>query len=88
MEFEMKNTSNTVHSRVLRLVAEVLALSAEKVTQEALLNADLGATSMDLVSIAIAIDDEFDVEIDLAALPKGDVTVAQVVDHVADLVGA
>lgn len=84
----MKNTSNTVRSRVLRLVAEVLSVPLEKVAPDALLNADLGATSMDLVSIAVAIDDEFNLEINLASLPKGDVTVAQVVDHVAGLVGA
>ena len=84
----MKNTSNTVRSTVVRLVAEVLSVPSEKVAPDALLNADLGATSMDLVSIAIAIDDEFNLEINLAALPKGDVTVAQVVDHVEGLVGA
>ncbi len=53
----------TVIRRVKELVAEKLGIDVDEVTEEADLVDDLGADSLDLVDLAMAIEDEFGVTI-------------------------
>lgn len=46
------------------LIVENLGVNEEEVTQEANLIEDLGADSLDAVELSMAIEDEFDVEIE------------------------
>jgi len=71
-----------VGETVRRLIAEVLELPVGNVMDSALLAEDLNASSMDLVAVALALDDEFDLEIDLSGLPQSEVSVGQIVDYV------
>ena len=49
--------------RARKVIADHLGLDVEKVTDEASLIDDLGADSLDFVEIAIALEEEFDVEL-------------------------
>lgn len=52
-----------VFDKVKELVAEQLDVDAEKVVAEANIQDDLGADSLDVVDLVMALEDEFDVEI-------------------------
>ena len=43
---------------------------------------DLNATSMDIVTLVMALDDVFGTEIDLTAVPESNVTVDWIVDFI------
>jgi acyl carrier protein len=49
----------SVYERVRKIVAEQLDIDEGKITPEALLKDDLGADSLDLVEIVMALEDEF-----------------------------
>ena len=49
--------------RVQKIVVEHLGVEADKVTQEASFIDDLGADSLDIVELVMAIEKEFDIEI-------------------------
>ena len=78
----MEFNRNEVSTRVIALVSETLAIHADQLTEQTSLGGDLNASSMDVVALAIALDDEFRIEIDLSELPAGDATVKDVVDYV------
>lgn len=56
-------TSGAVEARVIKLVARHLTLPRGEVTADADFHDDLGCDSIDMVSIAMAAEDEFGVEI-------------------------
>ncbi len=76
-----------VRKSVRRIICEVLDLPPQKAADSALLADDLNASSMDLVAIALALDDEFGLEIDLAALPQEQVSVGEIIAYVLDRIG-
>ena len=49
--------------RVKKIVVEHLGVDAEKVTEEASFIDDLGADSLDIVELVMAMEEEFEVEI-------------------------
>ena len=49
--------------RVKKIVVEHLGVEAEKVTEEASFIDDLGADSLDIVELVMAMEEEFDLEI-------------------------
>ena len=49
--------------RVKKIVVEHLGVDAEKVTEQASFIDDLGADSLDLVELVMALEEEFDCEI-------------------------
>ncbi len=70
-------------ARVKELIAEELALDEEEVTAEASFIEDLGADSLDVVELVMAIEEEFDIEIpDEDAEQIG--TVQDAVDYLED----
>lgn len=50
--------------KVVEIIVENLGVAKEDVTAEANLMEDLGADSLDAVEISMAIEDEFDIEVD------------------------
>ncbi|SDN93369.1 acyl carrier protein [Desulfonauticus submarinus] len=54
----------SVEEKVKEIVAEQLGVSLDQVKPEAKFVEDLGADSLDLTELIMAMEDEFDVEID------------------------
>jgi len=53
----------TVERRVIEIIVEQLGVSEEEVTMEASFIEDLGADSLDLVELIMAMEEEFSIEI-------------------------
>ena len=52
-----------VFDKVKELIAEQLDVKADDITETANIQDDLGADSLDVVDLVMALEDEFDVEI-------------------------
>ena len=50
--------------KIKRIIAEQLGLHEEEIKNEASLIDDLGADSLDIVELVMAMEEEFDIEID------------------------
>jgi acyl carrier protein len=76
-------TMQELTKEVREIIAYTLKIPLTKVTEEATLVADLGADSLDIVEVLIAIEDEFEIEIlDTDAVRL--YTVGDYVEFVAD----
>ena len=64
--------------KIKTIIANELGIDEEKVTLEARLSEDLGADSLDAVELIMAIEDEFDIEVNDEA--------AQTIQKVKDIV--
>ncbi|MDD4730849.1 MAG: acyl carrier protein [Desulfovibrio sp.] len=53
-----------VASKVKDIIVDQLGVSADEVTEEAAFVEDLGADSLDLTELIMAMEEEFDIEID------------------------
>jgi len=82
---ENKSKRRTIMlEKVKEIVAESLGVEAEKITAESSFQKDLGADSLDLMDMVMALEDEYGVEIptdDLGQL----VTVGDVVKYIEKL---
>lgn len=76
-------SSEEILEKVKAIIVEQLGVSDTAVTMEASFIDDLGADSLDIVELVMAIEEEFDIEI-----PDGDaekvVTVGDVVDYIKE----
>ena len=76
-------SSEEVFEKVKEIIVEQLGVAEDAVTEEASFIDDLGADSLDIVELIMALEEEFDIEI-----PDGDaekvVTVGDVVDYIKD----
>ena len=72
-----------IFEKVKKIIVEQLGVAETSVTMEASFIDDLGADSLDIVELIMAIEEEFDIEI-----PDNDaekvVTVSDVVDYIKD----
>lgn len=69
-----------IESRVKKIVADQLGVEESQVTNEKAFIADLGADSLDIVELVMALEDEFSIEIpDEEA--EGITTVQQAIDY-------
>ena len=59
-----------------------MCVQTEQIHLDTNVQADLNATSMDVVTIAAALSDEFSLDFDIGALPDGGVTVGWIVDEI------
>jgi acyl carrier protein len=59
-----------VTSRVINVVAEQLSVEAAEIRPESSFQDDLGADSLDLVELIMAMEEEFDIKIDDEAAQK------------------
>ena len=55
--------AGSIKDRVKEIVCEQLGVSAEEVTPEASFIEDLGADSLDIVELVMALEEEYDMEI-------------------------
>ena len=72
-----------VFEKVKGIIVEQLGVAETSVTMEASFIDDLGADSLDIVELVMAVEEEFDMEIPDADAEKV-VTVGDVVDYIKD----
>ena len=75
--------SEEVFEKVKEIIVEQLGVADTAVTMEASFIDDLGADSLDIVELIMALEEEFDIEIPDADAEKV-VTVGDVVDYIKD----
>lgn len=56
-------TADEIATRIKAIIAEQLGVSLEEVTPEASFIEDLGADSLDIVELVMALEEEYDMEI-------------------------
>jgi acyl carrier protein len=72
-----------VLDRIVKVVSEELAISEDEITEDASFIDDLGADSLDVVELIMALEEEFDIEIpDEDAEEIG--TVSDAVDYIGE----
>lgn len=54
---------DNVRERVGRVIARQFQVADERITEAAMLDEDLGATSLDRVEVVMSLEDEFSIEI-------------------------
>ncbi len=59
-----------VLEQIKKIISEQLEVDQSIVTESATITGDLGADSLDLVDLAMSIEDEFDIELSDEALDK------------------
>jgi len=62
--------SEEILNRVIKVVADQLSVDASEIRPESSFQDDLGADSLDLVELIMAMEEEFDVKIDDEAAQK------------------
>jgi len=73
------STEQTIESRVIKAVQDQLGTTTVVATSN--LVADLGADSLDVLEVIMAVEDEFDINID-QDMDESFVTVQDLIDHV------
>lgn len=76
-------SSEEVFEKVKNIIVEQLGVSETAVTMEASFIDDLGADSLDIVELVMALEEEFDIEIPDADAEKV-VTVEDVVEYIKE----
>ncbi len=76
-----------IFDRVKKVVVEQLEVSPDDVKPEASFANDLGADSLDIVELVMALEEEFDIEIPDEAAEQIE-TVGKAVEHIASKVEA
>jgi len=76
-------SSEDIFEKVKEIIIEQLGVAEAAVTTEASFIDDLGADSLDIVELIMALEEEFDLEIPDADAEKV-VTVGDVVDYIKD----
>ena len=76
-------SSEEVFEKVKGIIVEQLGVADTAVTLEASFIDDLGADSLDIVELVMALEEEFDIEIPDAGAEKV-VTVGDVVDYIKE----
>ena len=75
--------SEEVFEKVKGIIVEQLGVAETSVNMESSFIDDLGADSLDIVELIMALEEAFDIEIPDADAEKG-VTVGEVVDYIKD----
>ena len=76
-------SSEEIFEKVKAIIVEQLGVADTAVTMEASFIDDLGAVSLDIVELVMAIEEEFDIEIPDSDAEKV-VTVGDVVDYIKE----
>ena len=76
-------SSEEILEKVKKIIVEQLGVAETAVTMEASFIDDLGADSLDIVELIMALEEEFDMEIPDSDAEKV-VTVGDVVDYIKD----
>ena len=75
--------TDEIFDRVSNIIVEQLGVSEDSVTNESSFIADLGADSLDIVELIMALEEEFDIEISDTDAEKI-VTVGDVVEYIKE----
>ena len=76
-----------ISDQIIALTREQLGFSKGDVKRDSHLVADLGADSLDMIELALAVEDEFSVELPDDVVERF-ATVGDIIDHVSSLVPA
>ena len=76
-------SSEEVFDKVKEIIVEQLGVAEDSVNTEASFIDDLGADSLDIVELIMALEEEFDIEIPDSDAEKV-VTIGDVVDYIKD----
>ena len=76
-------SSEEVFEKVKKVIIEQLGVAENNITMEASFIDDLGADSLDIVELIMALEEEFDIEIPDSDAEKV-VTVGDVVEYIKD----
>ena len=76
-------SSEEIFEKIKNIIVEQLGVTEAQVTMEASFIDDLGADSLDIVELVMAIEEEFDIEIPDSDAEKV-VTVGDVVDYIKE----
>ena len=76
-------SSEEVYDKVKEIIVEQLGVAETAITPEASFIDDLGADSLDIVELIMALEEEFDIEIPDSDAEKV-VTVGDVVEYIKD----
>ena len=76
-------TEQEIFEKIKAIIVDRLGVSEDKITYETSFQEDLGADSLDIVELVMAIEEEFDIEIPDADAEKV-ATVGDVVDYIKD----
>ena len=76
-------SSDEIFEKVKKIIVEQLGVAETSITMEASFIDDLGADSLDIVELIMALEEEFDMEIPDSDAEKV-VTVGDVVDYIKD----
>ena len=76
-------SSEEIFNRVKEIIVEQLGVAEDNVNEEASFIDDLGADSLDIVELIMALEEEFDIEIPDTDAEKV-VTVGDVVEYIKD----
>ena len=63
IENEKRRNTMSLQPKVLKIIEEQLGVDAERVKPESSFIDDLGADSLDIVELVMAMEEEFDIEI-------------------------
>ena len=77
-------SSEEILEKVKGIIVEQLGVTDTAVTMEASFIDDLGADSLDIVELIMAIEEEFDIEI-LDSMLKRMITIGDIIDVIAEL---
>ena len=75
--------TDEIFDKVKEIIVEQLGVTEDSITNEASFIDDLGADSLDIVELIMALEEEFDIEIPDADAEKI-VTVGDVVDYIKE----
>lgn len=71
-----------VSAEIRRVISETMSFPIDGLTDTTLLVDDLGASSMDIVVMSVALDDLYDIEIDLTNLPLTNITIEWITEYI------
>lgn len=76
-----------VEEKIVNIIADQLGVNKESITPTTDIQNDLGADSLDIAELMLALEEEFDINID-EENAQNISTVGQVIDHISEAVNA
>ena len=80
---KIKGVFEMVFEKIKKIISEQLEVDQSIISESSTITGDLGADSLDLVDLAMSIEDEFDIELSDEALEKIK-TVGDLVNYIED----
>lgn len=81
-------TAEEIFDKVQAIIAEQFEIEAEKITMDTAFEDDLEADSLDLVDLAVSLEDEFEISETEEGVLEKIKTVGDIVNYIAKKLGA